>query len=323
MNDEQNNIDNHRDNGSDQEHHEAPKESGKLFTYSSPISAAYLALLGVFLLYQFGGALLTLAIFGMDFEKADVNAVRLLTMGGQILFILLPALMLTKFVYADVSSALRMKIPKIKEVGIFLLGLFLLMPLLQSFLYLQNYLFTVLAENISVFNSIKNFVDEIDKLVESTYSNLITAKSFFEGSFIIFLVAVIPAVCEETFFRGFVQTSFNQKYKPFTSALVTGIFFGIYHFNPYGSIALIALGTYFGFAAYMSNSILIPISLHFTNNFLAVLAYFVLGDSELLSSSVVDKQHLIPQLIAFTVFLFIFFSFIYYVKKNYHKFLTD
>lgn len=307
-------------NLNNQEDHKEPGEI-KPYLSMSPVTAAFLALAAVFILYQFGGALLTFAIFGLEFEKADVNSVRLLTMGGQILFILLPALLFARFVYSDVTSALRVNLPSIKGTLLFVGGLILLTPLLQSFLYIQNFIIDKLAANSSFINTIKNFIDQIDEMVQSTYGNLLHAGSIFEASFIVFVVAVIPALCEETFFRGFVQKSFENKFKPVWSILLTSVFFGIYHFNPYGLIALIALGVYFGFAAYTSNSIFIPMILHFLNNFFAVAAYLILGDEELISSNVTSDNDILFHIISFLILSLIFSLFIFYTKRNYHKFM--
>lgn len=304
--------------GPEEEKHEEIKPLSTM----SPISAAFIALIGIFLLYQFGGALLTIAIFGFNFEKADVNAIRLLTMGGQILLMLLPTLVLAKYVYRDnVSIILRMRFPSFKEIGAFVLGLILLTPLLQNFLYIQNFLLQRLASVSPFVKSIMNSLDQLDTLIEKTYGNLLTSHSVFESSFIIFVVAVVPALCEETFFRGFVQKSFEQKLKPLWSILITGIFFGLYHFNPYGLIALIALGVYFGYAAYASNSIFVPITLHFFNNFVAVLAFLILGKEELINTSATKNDDVFPQLISLIIFSILFFSYITYVKMNYHKLL--
>jgi len=302
------NLDNLPDQPSD-------NNSEEMISNMNPITAAFLGLAGVFVLYQFGGALLTLAIFGLNFEKADVNLIRLLTIGGQILFILFPALMLSKSIYRNVSTALRIKLPKAKELLLFIIGLIILTPLLQSFLYIQNYFINVFTGYSSFLKSIKDLVDQLDKLVQSAYGDLLTSNSIFESSFIIFVVAVIPALCEETFFRGFVQKSFEQKYKPIASALITALFFGIYHFNPYGLFALIALGTYFGFAAYTSKSIIVPMTLHFLNNLFAVVLFLVLGDEELISSNIAPTGNVINHFIMFFVLLIIFTAFIIYLKK--------
>ena len=195
----------------------------------SPVKAATIGLISVFILYQFGGAILTLLIFGIDFEQADVNAMRLLTMGGQILFILLPALML--------STIIRIKKPQLKDFAFSIIGLVLLIPFLQAMLNIQVFILDKLAKAFSFFNSFKNFFDELNKLVDASYGNLLTANNIFEYVIVILVIAVTPAVCEEIFFRGFAQKSYELKLKPWMAILLTSLVFGLYHFNPYGLLA--------------------------------------------------------------------------------------
>ncbi len=309
---------------SEQKEDEPKAEVPRPFSTISPITAAFIALVGIFLLYQFGGAILTVAIFGFNFENADVNMVRMLTMGGQILLMLFPTLLLARYIYREnISTILRVKFPSFKEVGIFIVGLILLTPLLQNFLSLQTYALEKLAAVSPFVKNITNMLDKLDKLVESTYGTLLTSHSVFESSFIIFVVAVIPALCEETLFRGFVQKSFEQKLRPFWSILITAVFFGLYHFNPYGLVTLIALGAYFGFAAYMSNSIFVPMALHFFNNLIAVLAFLFLGNDELIKTTVTTKQYIIPQIISFVMFATLFFAYIIFIKTNYNKIVSN
>lgn len=132
-------------------------ENPEIIPAISPTAAAIFGLIAVFILYQFGGGILTLAIFGFDLKNADINALRLMQAAGQILFILLPALILTKFVYEDVSKIIRFKYPSLKEILIFLLGMAILIPLLQSFLYIQNFIIQKLAESAPFINNIKLF----------------------------------------------------------------------------------------------------------------------------------------------------------------------
>ncbi len=250
----------------------------------NPIAAAFIGLIGGFILYQVVGGVITILIFGMNLENAPVNAVRLMTMAGQILFMLLPALLFSKLFYIDVSAVIRTRVPSWKEFALFGIGIIILTPLLQYFITVQNYLIDIWAVSSPFINSIKSALDSLNDLVEKTYGNLLTAHNAYEAFLVILVVAVIPALCEETMFRGFIQKSFELKIKPVWAALITAIFFGIYHFNPYGMIPLIILGFYFGFAAYMSNSILVPMSLHFTNNFIAIMVYFLIGNEDLINS---------------------------------------
>ncbi len=285
----------------------------------SPIAAAIIGLAGGFFLYQVVGGAITLLVFGMDMKNAPVNAVRLLTSGGQILFILLPALVFSKWFYEDVSTIIRIKFPNWKEYAIFILGIVILTPLLQNYLYIQNYFLEYLSKISPFIQHAKSSLDSLDKLIENTYSNLLSTNNVFEGLFVIIVVSVVPAVCEETMFRGFIQKSFEFKLKPFWAALITAVFFGLYHFNPYGLIPLIGLGLYFGFAAYTSNSIFIPMTLHFLNNFTAIILYFVFGNDELINSSVESSTDLKSTIISFILLSIVFSGIIVFIKRYYSQ----
>lgn len=287
MNDELNqNPDLQNPNDSDQKN----DESERIKSNISPIAAAFIGLVGGFFLYQFIGGLLSLLVFGFDLDKAPIDGLRLMTMAGQILFILLPALIFSKLIYEDVGKIIRLRIPDWTEIILFVVGIGILTPLLQSYLYIQNYYIEVWATHSESINTLKSFFDSLNELVDKTYGNLLRASGIPELLFVVLLVAVVPAISEEVMFRGLIQRSFELKIKPFIAALLTAVFFSLYHFNPYGLIPLAVLGFYFGFAAYTSKTLLIPILLHFLNNFTAVMLYFIIGSEELIKSDVSAKS---------------------------------
>lgn len=287
MNDELNqNPDFQNPNDSDQQN----DESEKIKSNISPIAAAFIGLVGGFFLYQFVGGLLSLIVFGFDLDKAPIDGLRLMTMAGQILFILLPALIFSKLIYEDVGKIIRLRIPDWTEIILFVVGIGILTPLLQSYLYIQNYYIEVWAQHSESINTLKSFFDSLNELVDKTYGNLLRASGILELLLVVLVVAVVPAVSEEVMFRGFIQRSFEMKIKPFIAAFLTAVFFSLYHFNPYGLIPLAVLGFYFGFAAYTSRTLLIPVLLHFLNNFTAVMLYFIIGSEELIKSDVSAKS---------------------------------
>lgn len=287
MNDELNhNPDLQNPNDSNQQN----DDSDKIKSNISPIAAAFIGLVGGFFLYQFVGGLLSLIVFGFDLDKAPIDGLRFMTMAGQILFILLPALIFSKLIYEDVGKIIRLRIPDWTEIILFVVGIGILTPLLQSYLYIQNYYIEVWATHSESINTLKSFFDSLNELVDKTYGNLLHASGIPELLLVVLVVAVVPAVSEEVMFRGFIQRSFELKIKPFIAALLTAIFFSLYHFNPYGLIPLAVLGFYFGFAAYTSKTLLIPVLLHFLNNFTAVMLYFIIGSEELIKSDVSAKS---------------------------------
>lgn len=285
-----------------------------------PGKAAVYALFIVFFLYQFGGGLLQILIFGLDLKDANMNALRLFTAGGQILFILAPALIFAKLIYADVTPILRVKVPNWKEIAVFIIGLGILIPLLQNFIYVQNYLIQKLSEVSVFFDSIKIFFDKMDKLLTSMYGDILSASSIIEMILVVLVVAVVPAICEEVFFRGFVQKSFELSIKPFWAIFITSFAFSLYHFNPYGFLALLLLAMFLGFSVYISKSILIPIILHFLNNFVSIIIYFIDGGEGLSNTVVVTSEEFSYSLISLILLSIIFFLFLFFVKKYYYKF---
>lgn len=295
------------------------ENGGGLKARLSPLAAAFLGLALIFVLYEVLGSILSLAIFGMDLRKADVNALRLMTSASQILFILLPALILTRFVYPDVTHILRARGARISEIFLFSVGLLILNPLLQSYLFVQNALIVRLAEVSPYIARFKSTMDGIDKMVEESYNMLLKSHSAGEGLLIIVIVAVVPALCEEVFFRGYLLKSFERKYKPFTAALVTALFFGLYHFHPYQIVPLCALGLYFGYAAYTTDSLSVPIMLHFLNNLFAVILFMIYGSDDITAPAVVKSGELMMALIFMTSLLILFSLFIIYIRRAFYK----
>jgi len=284
----------------------------------SPVAAAFIGLAGAFFLYQIVGSLITILILGMDLESVPVNSLRLMTMAGQILFIMLPALLFAKWIYSDVGKIIRIRKPDLKELGLFTIGIVILTPLLQSYLYIQNYYLEIFAKNSSFINSVKSFFDSLNEMVEKTYSNLLSASNIFELALVVIVVAVVPALSEETMFRGFIQRSFELRYKKYYGAIITAIFFSLYHFNPYGFIPLFVLGAFFGFAAYKSKTLLIPMFLHFLNNFSAVLFYHIMGDDELIKSDAsVNPDELSSYVTIFFALVLLFVGLIVVINKYY------
>lgn len=285
----------------------------------SPYAVAFISLFGGFIAYQVLGAILMVLIFGFDLENAPANGMRLITMAGEILFMLLPALIFTKMVYEDVTNFIRAHSAKLIEIALFMSGLIVLFFLFQDYLYIQDFVINKLAAHSGIVQSVKSAFDSLNDSVEKTYLNLITPHNFFDKILIVIVIALVPAICEEILFRGLVQRSLEMKLKPLWAALITGLFFGLFHVNPYALIPLVTLGFYFGFAVYKSNSILVSMILHFTNNFISVILFFIIGNEDLINSNVKGDIDLRSSLSLFVVFLGLFIGIIFLINWYYSR----
>lgn len=290
---------------------------------ASPVFTAFFSLIAVFLLYQIVGGTLTYIIFGLDFRNSDLTSLRLMTMAGQVLFILLPALIISKAVYENVTFIIRAYKTTIAELILFTIGFIIITFLVQSYLVLQLSLLDYLAEKSPLIFDIKVFLDNIDKSMSESYIFLLTSDSFLDIILIIMVVAITPAFAEEVFFRGLIQNSLEFKYNALKASILSACFFALYHFNFYGLLPLIGLGVYFGYAAYKSGSIIIPIFLHFFNNFIAILSFLVSGKEELIETKIASSEEMITALIVMAGSIMLLYVFMIIVRKFYLRKLED
>lgn len=291
----------------------------------SPVKAAFLGLAGGFFFYQIVGGIVSALIFGLNPESADVNALRLMNVAGQILFILLPALVFTKFIYSNVTEVIRFRTAPLKEVGLFALGMICLIPLLQNYLIIQNYFIEEIARWSSFISYFKDSFDSVNEMIEKMFTNLLAAKGISDYLIVFIAISLTPAVCEEVMFRGFIQKSFELKYRPLIAILITSVFFGIYHFSPYALIPLISLGFFIGYSAYKSNSLLVPVLLHFMNNFLSIAFYYlfeakdIAGDAAVIQKEVISASEMRSALFNFSYQLILFAAVFGYILYFYRK----
>ncbi|QOJ30113.1 MAG: CPBP family intramembrane metalloprotease [Ignavibacteriales bacterium] len=248
----------------------------------SPVKAGFIGLMSGFFIYQIFSSVLTVVIFGANLDQADPNALRLMQTAGQILFMLLPALILSKMIYDNVTELLRIRMPDFKGMGLFILAMLMLIIAMQNFLLIQGHFAEVFFQNNQQFAFVKEALDSLNKMIEGSYKVFFRMEGFLDYLIIILVVAVVPSIAEELMFRGYIQRSFELRYKPFWAAVITAFFFSIFHVNPAGVIGLFAIGLFLGFAAYKTDSMLTPVVLHFLNNFISVLFVFIYGESELI-----------------------------------------
>ena len=99
----------------------------------------------------------------------------------------------------------------------------------------------------------------------------------------ILLMALLPAIAEELTFRGVLQrlfqgsnvSDFHTVKVPHIAIWVTAILFSAIHMQFYGFIPRMLMGALFGYMLVWTGSLWVPILMHFTNNAMAVILYFV------------------------------------------------
>lgn len=250
----------------------------------SPVAAAFLVLFVSFFLYQFVGSLFVLGFIGLEITKENAGYVRLFTAVSQIIFMLLLSILFAKIVYDDFTNTFRAKIFTPVELLISIVGLFIIVFASQIYLYIQTHYIEILRKNYSFLKQIFDVLDELGDMVQKSYSNILAIDNFLDYASVVISVALVPAFCEEFLFRGFVQSSFEKRLNVFWSIVLTALIFAVFHFNPYAFIPLFALGAYFSYLVYLTDSIFIPVILHFLNNFFTITIFAVYKTEDLISA---------------------------------------
>ncbi|MBR1851149.1 MAG: CPBP family intramembrane metalloprotease [Bacteroidales bacterium] len=90
------------------------------------------------------------------------------------------------------------------------------------------------------------------------------------------VIAVLPAICEELFFRGCMQQLMTKWLRnPHWAIVITAAIFSIAHGDIFAFLTRFAMGIVLGYLFYASGSILVSASAHFVNNALVVLFGFL------------------------------------------------
>ena len=128
--------------------------------------------------------------------------------------------------------------------------------------------------------------------------------------------ALLPAVCEEFFFRGSLQQVLLRWSKNTHVAIwLTGFIFSAIHFQIDGFVARWLLGAYLGYLLVWSGSLWLPILAHFLHNALSILIAHIL-----LVNNTATEEHLTLSSILFaSISLLFLIFFIYLIYKSLHK----
>lgn len=92
----------------------------------------------------------------------------------------------------------------------------------------------------------------------------------------LFMMAIIPALGEELVFRGILQRLLVKWFRSaWVAILATAVIFSAFHMQFYGFIPRMVLGLILGYAFYATGRLWISILIHFINNGVAVVVYWL------------------------------------------------
>ncbi len=132
------------------------------------------------------------------------------------------------------------------------------------------------------------------KAMEKAYTDgvkgMASMKNFGDYLYTLFVIAIAPAIFEETFFRGGLQNILVKWTKnAAVGIIITSIIFSAAHTSYYGFLPRFGLGIILGYIYYYGKNIWLNILLHFLNNGFAVtMLYFATKNGQLKEDALDD-----------------------------------
>jgi uncharacterized protein len=223
--------------------------------------------LGMLVNYIFWGGASAQAVLSMDTtSNSGLMGIRILqTFQSVGLFVFPPILMALMF------SSKPLSYLGFKRVTFFTVGLSML--LMVVFIPGIN-----LIASLNALIPFPNWMLEMEEAAERLIKSMLITESIGIALANILVVAIVPAIGEELFFRGVLQ-KYIVKWtgREFLGILITAAIFSAIHMQFQGFFPRLLLGMLFGYLYLWSGSIWVPIAVHFVNNGLAVVIYLLIG----------------------------------------------
>jgi len=177
-----------------------------------------------------------------------------------IISILAPGLFLTIYLRKDIRKVYMFY--SVKKMKYFFIGILL-------------WIAAVIVSGIYSYYAMRILPSE--ELIES-FDYIFSETTFTQQ---VVIMAVIPAVVEEMFFRGIMFNSLKKKTGVKVAAVVSSLLFASMHFSLIKIFPTFLLGVVFTYVVYKTGSILPAVVLHFINNFMSVAVQHLMPNAEL------------------------------------------
>ena len=225
-----------------------------------------------------------------------------LFIGGPIAFAYLSEVKPTSYYHFDEKLSWKL-------FGLVILIIFFSTPIFElCAVWNQNMVLPDFLKGIEVWMRLKE--------TEATFliQKLLMMNNYKDLAINLLMIALIPAIGEELFFRGGVQNILTSWFKNNHWAIwVTGIIFSAIHVQFFGFFPRMLLGVLFGYLLVYGKSIWLPILGHFLNNATAVVMAYVMQKqgkslSEIEKSTSFDTYAYIISAIITLVLLVLYFK---------------
>lgn len=201
-------------------------------------------------------------------NPANVDAIKAMQVISTIIIFFIPAYVTARIVTKKPFAHLGLKgAVKLNRAVLAMLIMFAALPLVASLAELNK--------AIPLTASAKKFFDNMESQYAEQVKLMATFKTPTDYIVALFIIALMPAIVEEVFFRGSLQSSLTRSIKvPWLAIIITSVIFSVVHFSWYGFIPRVALGMLLGYIFYYTGNLWYSIIGHFFNNALMVTVLY-------------------------------------------------
>ncbi len=171
----------------------------------------------------------------------------------QLIFIGAP-LLFAYYIKADFKQLFGIKLPSIRQV---LGGVNLWMGGFIAALLIAQLILYLFPQNMEIAKRLSEFLIGDQSVVTS-----------------VAVIALLPAVCEEVLYRGFLVTAFKDKSSDKRAIILSSILFGLMHIDFIRIIPTMILGLSLSYAVCKTGSLIVPMLMHFLNNGITVFVQY-------------------------------------------------
>ena len=117
---------------------------------------------------------------------------------------------------------------------------------------------------INAFLPVPEWMAEMQQSMDEMIAKLLGSENILWMG--LFHIGLVPSICEEIMYRGYVQRSLEKSWGIWTAIIISGFIFGAYHLQITRILPRAALGILFAYITYVSNSLIPAMVAHLVNN---------------------------------------------------------
>lgn len=208
---------------------------------------------------------------GMYFLHYDLLRTYFLMACQSLTVFLLPALFINRYLSSGDSHYLS-GTGVLPSSGFLALALSAIMVSIPPAGWISDIFNRILS--LPAFSEFSIGVSERDIELKTLYDRILLGTNSLRFIANIIVIAFLPALCEEFFFRGIMQNFFVRNVNSvFAAILFASVIFSLAHFQASEFFSRSLMGFVLGYSYFYGKSIWIPVSMHFLNNLIALVFY--------------------------------------------------